>query len=196
MPRGPRTLPPKGVIHFIVRSNNHLPICKDSQDFKELITRLVFYNKQNSIDIYHYVLMNTHIHLLAYMHDVKTVASNFKAFQLSYFHYFKKKYSYDGHLWHGRYKSVLVSQESHFLQAGRYIELNPVKANLVRNPLYYPWCSYQYYAKGERDLLVTPNPAYFELGETNVERRLNYQRFIFSDECFTKFNRDDGTSDN
>lgn len=146
--------------------------------------RLVHYSHFYEIDIYNYVIMQTHIHLLTYVRNALRLPHFFKAFQLSYFHYFKKNYAYQGHLWHGRYRSIPILEETHFLQSGRYIELNPIKAKLVIHPRLYPWSSYHFYAYGKEDPLVTSNPQYQEWGHSPEERRKKYRRFIMADALF------------
>jgi len=45
----------------------------------------------------------------------------------------------------GRYKAILVEEETYLLQVSRYIHLNPVSANICQNPANYPWSSLRYY---------------------------------------------------
>ncbi|MBI2346248.1 MAG: transposase [Deltaproteobacteria bacterium] len=158
MPRGPRILPPNGTFHLIVRSNNGLPLYKFPRDFLALKQRLGEYCGDAAIKIYHYCLMRTHFHLLAYVPDTKQLPGMMKALQLAYFHYFRRLYGYRGHLFHGRYRCIAVTKEIHFLQCGRYIELNAVHAGLKKDPAHYPWSSFHFYAANTPDALVTTNP--------------------------------------
>jgi len=48
----------------------------------------------------------------------------------------------------------------------RYIELNPVRANMVKSPAHYRWSSYRTNAQGKQDRLVTPHDEYLGLGRT------------------------------
>jgi len=59
--------------------------------------------------------------------------------------YINKNYQHTGTLWEGRYKSksTVVDSEKYFLLVSRYIELNPVRANMVKHPAEYPWSSCQ-----------------------------------------------------
>lgn len=57
----------------------------------------------------------------------------------------------------------------------RYIELNPVRANMVRSPAYYRWSSYRYNAQGQKDELITPHPQYLSLGTGEVSRMTAYK---------------------
>ncbi len=50
-----------------------------------------------------------------------------------------------GHLFQGRYKSIIVDKDNYLLALSRYIHLNPVRASMVPRPEDYPWSSYCYY---------------------------------------------------
>ena len=60
----------------------------------------------------------------------------------------------------GRYKSTLVDSDNYFLIVSRYIELNPVRAKMVKHPAEYPWCSYQRNALGRPIELITSHFIY------------------------------------
>ena len=75
----------------------------------------------------------------------------------------------------GRFKSTLVDSERYFLTISRYIELNPVRANMVGHPAEYPWSSYQKNAVGKPISLITPHPCYLALGKTDNKRQLAYR---------------------
>jgi putative transposase len=94
-----------------------------------------------------------------------------KQLGLSYFHYYKKTYGYDGHLWQGRYKSNIIDTDSYLLQCGKYLELNPVRAGIVGLPEEYFFSSYKSYTEGVQDKLITLNPVYVGLGDNEETRR-------------------------
>ena len=56
---------------------------------------------------------------------------------------FNHKYSFTGHLFESRYTACIIEDETYFLEASRYIHLNPVKAQMVRCPLDYEYSSYR-----------------------------------------------------
>ena len=60
----------------------------------------------------------------------------------AYTMYLNKKYNRVGHVFQGRFSSIIVEKETYFLQVLRYIHLNPVKASLVKRPENYKWSSY------------------------------------------------------
>jgi len=68
-----------------------------------------------------------------------------------------------------------VTTRRYVLACMRYIELNPVRAGLVRHPAHYRWSSYRANALGEADALVTPHALYCALGRSGEERRAAYR---------------------
>ena len=94
-----------------------------------------------------------------------------------YSRWYRYKTNYIGHLWQGRYKSPLIQKESYFLECGRYIERNPVRAGVVKRAEDYVWSSYRHYAFGETDYLVNDDPYYVGLGLKEEERRKFYRKF-------------------
>lgn len=75
-----------------------------------------------------------------------------------------REYRHSGILWEGRYKSCLVQSNECLLQRYRYIELNPVRANMVADPDAYTWSSYGPNGLDKDASLLTPHPQYYALG--------------------------------
>jgi len=71
--------------------------------------------------------------------------------------YFNRRYGHTGHLFQGRFHSVLVHNDSHLLAAIRYILMNPVRAGLSRRPGDWPWSSHRATAGAE------PKPSFLWL---------------------------------
>jgi len=76
-----------------------------------------------------------------------------------------------GTLWDGRFKSSLIDSESYLLHCHRYIEMNPVRAGMVRHPADYPWSSHEHYALGRTNPLISEHPIYRDLGVDQSARR-------------------------
>ena len=62
--------------------------------------------------------------------------------QRSYTAYYNRKYDKVGHLWQGKFKAKLIVKDQYALECVSYIETNPVRAKLVKNPKDYIFCSY------------------------------------------------------
>ena len=69
----------------------------------------------------------------------------------SYTNYINRKRNRSGHLFQGRYKAILIDQDSYLLELSRYIHLNPVKANIVEKPENYSYSSYRSYILNKRN---------------------------------------------
>ena len=120
----------------------------------------------------------SHLHLLLEI-DTGAVLPKFMQLVLQgYARWYGTRQGYSGHVWQGRYKSPLVARDSYFLEAGRYIERNPLRAKLVTDPKDYPWSSYPVYAYGADNPLVDADPFYGPLGSTPDERQAAYRNFV------------------
>jgi putative transposase len=82
-----------------------------------------------------------------------------------------------GSLWEGRFKSSLIDSERYLFVCHRYIELNPVRAGIVRDPSAYPWSSHGHYAGERPNALITEHPEYQRLGTGDEERRIAFRSF-------------------
>ncbi|MFH1874720.1 MAG: transposase [Pseudomonadota bacterium] len=156
MVRAARILPTSAMLHIICRGNNGMRVFHNRQDFTHFLGTLQRFTGKSPLFIHNYVLMHTHFHLLAWVEDTQKMAKIMKSMLLSYYHYFRKRYAYCGHLWRGRFRSIHIESEEHWLQCGRYIELNPVYAGICKKPEEYNWTSYHYYAYGKENILLRP----------------------------------------
>ena len=83
-------------------------------------------------------------------------------------------YRRTGSLWEGRFKSSLVDSERYMLACYRYIELNPVRAGIVRQPSDYRWSSCLQHIQEMSDFPISPHAAWLALGaDAAVRRRRN-----------------------
>ncbi len=92
-----------------------------------------------------------------------------------YVRYYNFTYQRTGTLWEGRFKSSLIQTEPYLLELYRYIELNPVRANMVDDPSDYSWSSYGCNALGIDTGLQTPHELYLRLAKSKPERLSNYR---------------------
>ncbi len=92
-----------------------------------------------------------------------------------YVQYINKTYRRTGTLWDSRYKSSPVQADDYLLLCQRYIELNPVRAEIVDDPALYRWSSYHANALGQDDPLVTPHPLYTGIATDDAGRQESYR---------------------
>jgi hypothetical protein len=99
--------------------------------------------------------------------------------QLRYAQYFNRKYGKNGHLFQGRYKSILCDRNTYLLELIRYLHLNPIRAGIVTNPLDYPWSSHQIYVGKKKAKCVETEWILSQFGQKKRESIKRYQGFIF-----------------
>jgi len=140
MPRKERYAEP-GHYHIINRGVERRNIYLEPEDYNFFLDLMVKLAKDYEIIVHVFCLMTNHYHLL-----IETKQRNLsKAIQFlndKYTKYFNKKYSRSGHLWQGRYKSYPLFDDAHFWIVAKYIERNPIKANMVRNVKDYKYQSF------------------------------------------------------
>jgi len=175
MARLPRFVLPGHPQHVIVRGNNREPIFYAEEDYRFYLDKLQDAAKKHACDIHAYVLMTNHVHLLVTPHTEDGISKMIQMLGRYYVQYFNYTYRRSGTLWEGRYKASLIDSDAYALTCYRYIELNPVRANMVAHPAAYPWSSYRANALGEHDALLTPHPLFLALGGSDHKRQAAYQ---------------------
>jgi putative transposase len=150
--------------HVVQRGNNGEVCFRDDEDFLEYLGRLAAASRKFDVAVHAYVLMTNHMHLLATPHSLDGVGKMMQAVGSAYVPIFNARHHRSGTLWDGRFYSSLVGSDAYFWNCHRYIELNPVRAGLVREPGAYRWSSFPHNAKGSQDPVITPHPAYHALG--------------------------------
>jgi len=186
MPRTKRLIPIDLPMHIMSRSNNKQNIFNNDNDKLRYYSLLLNLKNQNKVDILHYCIMNNHTHLIVMLNNQTKLSRFMKQVNLSYFNYYRIQNNYSGHLWQGRFKSIIIDNDRYLLQCGKYIELNPVRAGTVCSPQDYKFSSYGYYATGANDRLITASPAYLNLSEFPDKRMNIYIEFtVNKDEIYT-----------
>ncbi|MDK9707099.1 MAG: transposase [Desulforhopalus sp.] len=175
MARPPRITPTNVPVHIIQRGNNRQLCFAAEEDYEAYRGWLSEYAKKCMVDIHAWVLMSNHVHLLCTPRREGALSRMMQSLGRHYVRYFNHEYQRTGTLWEGRYKSCVIQEELYLLEVYRYIEFNPVRADMVAAPADYPWSSYQVNALGLSSGLCTPHPVYLALGVTAKERRKNYR---------------------
>jgi len=178
MPRLARVSPVGVSQHVIQRGNNRQVCFVGEQDMRAYIYWLKEFSLKFKVNIHAWVLMTNHVHLLCTPQKEYAVSRMMQSLGRMYVRYFNHEYRRTGTLWEGRFKSCLVQDEIYLLQVYRYIELNPIRANMVNDPAEYFWSSYQCNALGKDSKLITYHPLYLRLGNSKSER-LDHYRNLF-----------------
>ncbi len=165
MPRAKRVLDPTGgVYHVTCRGNDRQQVFFDDEDRSIYCWLLKEIKERTSFLLFHYCLMDNHVHLLISPSNNATLSEIMKSINQRYTWHFKKKYGHVGHLWQQRFWSRLIEDDAYLLVCGLYIELNPVRAGLAADPAGHVWSSYRAYSEGAENALVDTDPLYASLG--------------------------------
>jgi putative transposase len=132
---------PGAFYHVINRGNAGENLFKGIRDREKFLEYLETAIERFSLKIYTYCLMTNHFHVLLET-QLPNLSQAIQWVNVSYAGYFNRKYRRNGHLFQGRFKSILVDADEYLKQLSRYIHLNPVRANLVEHPDEYKWSSY------------------------------------------------------
>ncbi len=178
MPRRPRLVCPKIPLHIIQRGNNRQACFFSDDDYLLYLQCLLEYSLKTKCLIHGYVLMTNHVHLLITPSDKDSVGQLMKHLGQRYVQYVNRTYQRSGTLWEGRFRSCIAQEDNYLLHCMRYIELNPVRAEMVKHPADYKWSSYRCNAQGERNKLIKPHFMYEALGLTKTMQKTNYRELF------------------
>ncbi len=180
MPRRLR-LCPAGVPQHVVQRGNNRQVCFASdKDLKAYANWLYEGSQKYHVQVHAWVFMTNHIHLLVTPLEDMAVPSMMQYIGRHYVRYFNYSYGRTGTLWEGRYHSSLVQENEFLLGCQRYIELNPVRAGMVKDPADYSWSSYRANGLGINSKLLTPHALYLGLGSSKRARLKNYRELFKS----------------
>lgn len=136
---------PGALYHVLSRGNGRQAIFFSDDDRHLFLNLLAELSARFNLELYAYVLMGNHYHLL-----LKTIDANLsKAMQwfgTTYTRKFNLKNNTSGHLFQGRFKCIIVENDAYLLRLSCYIHRNPLRAGIVGRLADYPWSSYLYYA--------------------------------------------------
>lgn len=161
--------------HITSRGDNKKKIYISDYDYEKFLEYLLIAKDKFKFYIYSYCLMGNHYHLF-----IETPQANLSRIMhymnTSYTSYYNKKKNKSGHLFQGRYKSLVVDGDSYFLELTRYIHLNPVKAKIVSLPEKYRWSSFNGYMKRKGDGVID-REAIEQYCKINAEK---YRKFVLA----------------
>lgn len=164
--------------HVIQRGNNREPCFFAEQDYRYYLNCLKEVAEKFGCQIHAYVLMTNHVHILVTPQVEYGISQMMQALGRRYVRYINKTYQRTGTLWEGRYKASLVDSDRYLLTCMRYIELNPVRANMVSSPDEYKWSSYHANGNGKDEIMLQPHLLYLGLGQEEAERCYAYRELF------------------
>lgn len=178
MPRVGRVILPNYPHHVVQRGHNRQVVFVENEDYERYLADLRELKDAFGVKVYAYCLMTNHVHLLlAPDESVTGLSQLMKTLSARMTRYRNRLEHRSGTLWESRFKSSLVQSDAYLLACSRYIELNPVRARLVRRAAEYPWSSYTQHVGGSC-MWIDSDPCYKALAESEDERHDRYRAFL------------------
>lgn len=130
--------------HVMNRGRRGENVFADRDDYVTFIALLQETSEMFDFQVSAFCLMSNHYHIL-----VQTPSGNLSRAMRHvngvYTQRYNRRHDTDGQLFRGRYKSVLVQEDSHLLELLRYIHRNPVRAQMCNGASDYLWSSHHGY---------------------------------------------------
>ena len=164
MARLPRIVIPGYPHHVTQRGNRRSRVFFDEGDYALYLDLLSEAALKSETEIWSYCLMPNHVHLIAVPSDKNGLRETFADAHRRYTGYINARSRATGHLWQGRFGSV-VMDEAHLFHAVRYVSLNPVRARLVPQAQDWQWSSVAAHLSGKNDKLVKVSPILERYGD-------------------------------
>ena len=149
-----------------------------SDDYAKYLALLGEASAKHHVDVHAFVLMTNHVHLLMTPDSSNGLSLTMQSLGRCFVSYINKTQQRTGTLLEGRFKCSVIDSEHYSLACYRYIDLNPVRAGMVRVPVEYGWSSYRYNAMGVANNLLTPHRSYLQLGPTIQTRAAQYRDLV------------------
>lgn len=147
---------------------------KDYEEFKRTIKEAI---EKFNLEVHAYSLMPNHYHLL-----IRTPEGNLSRIMRHidgvYTQRYNKNNRKDGSLFKGRYKSIIVGGESYLLELIKYIHMNPVKAEIVKNPESHKWTSHREYLGKENEKWLKKELILNYFGKNRQKAIKQFDRYV------------------
>lgn len=169
MARMARLVVPGHPHHVTQRGVRRMEVFLQDSDYQDYLTLISKAAKKAGTEIWAYCLMPNHVHLILVPSHVDGLRATLGEAHRKYTRMINFREDCTGHLWQERFHSFPMD-ESYLMACARYVELNPVKAGLVKEPEDWQWSSARAHLSGEDDALVTTKPL--------LARIPDWQRFL------------------
>jgi REP element-mobilizing transposase RayT len=206
MSRPLRILAAGALYHVVARGNAKMAIFLDDVDRDRLLMILATMVERYRVECHAYCLMSNHYHLVVRTFE-GNLSSAMQYLNGVYAQWWNKRHTRVGHVLQGRFKAQLIQRDGYFLEACRYVVLNPVRAGVVGHVGEWSWSSYRSTAGLARrppwlttDLILGRRPAaecrayraFIAAGvvENDVTRAMRSDVLVVGSDAFAAAHRD------
>lgn len=161
------------------RGHNRQVIFSEQNDYHNYIENLKEWKEKLGCRVYAYCLMTNHVHLVIDPGEcTENLGLLMKRVSGRHTRLVNKLEGRSGSLWEGRYKSSPIDTDKYLLSCCRYVELNPVRAGMVKLPEHYQWSSYRAKTGQDENDWLDLDPCYLGLGSTREQRVKRYEGWV------------------
>lgn len=132
---------PGAIYHVTSRGDRREAIFEDNEDRQSLLTIVGQAMERFDAAVLAYCLMDNHYHLVVHTRRAN-LSRLMQHLNGVYTQAYNRRHNKMGHLFQGRFKGILVDRNAYLLEVCRYVDLNPLRARMVRDPGNWPWSSY------------------------------------------------------
>ena len=171
---------PGAVYHVTARGDRRERIAHDDADRALFLAVLGEALERFDAQAWAYCLMDNHYHLVLHTRQAN-LSRLMRQINGVYTQAFNRSHGVTGHLFQGRFKAILVDSDSYLLEVCRYVDLNPVRAGMVRHPQDYPWSSYRALAAlVSKPAWLDSSPVYGQIagGSAQAQAAVKYAEFV------------------
>jgi len=177
MARKPRIHYPGAYYHVILRGNARQDIFTDDTDRYRFYLLLQEGTERFGHRIHAFCLMTNHVHLVVQVADIP-LSKIMQNLAFRYTRWVNWRQNRSGHMFQGRYKSVVVDGDEYLLELVRYTHLNPVRAGIANTPSAYRWSSHAAYCGTELIPWLTTESVLAEFATKLATARKRYATFV------------------
>jgi putative transposase len=159
MPRAARASVGGVCYHVLNRGNGRREVFLKDGDYQAFLKAIGHACVEVPMSVLAFCLMPNHFHLAVRPHKDGDLSRWMHWLLNTHVRRYHQHYHSGGHIWQGRFKAFPIQEDEHLLAVLRYIERNPVRANLVRRAERWAWSSARHWNAAEgRPTYLAPGP--------------------------------------
>ena len=141
MPRSPRSQPLNTPLHVITRGYFGQPVYDSAESKQRLLTLLTEAVTEHHWCVLNWTIMTNHAHLVLSLTDTN-LSAGMEWLIGDHAKWWNARYQSRGHVYMGRYRSIVVNDADHTRSLMRYVDLNAARAGLCTHPTDWQWSGY------------------------------------------------------
>jgi putative transposase len=158
MPRTARIIVEDHCYHVLNRGNNRQVIFREHADYAAFVTLMREAQERAALPLLAACLMPNHVHLVVRPSAAGDLARWMHWLFTTHVRHFHAKHKSSGRVWQDRFKAFVIEEDAHLLTVLRYVERNPLRANLVSRAEHWHWGSLKWRSGSPPPLCLAPSP--------------------------------------